>query len=209
MINEEKAQKTNNSFTFTLLLDDVILLSDDSFADFNEDIPQPIDNHCASFKDMEIDLLTEAISTQNSSPTSPNKNLFEPRKCNLKYNPNAINENLNLKTHDRKKKMTFLSTCQVDSDNSREDSIGPIISDPFSSPERNMNIQVHRQSVFSYQPPTNKWKDTKISKIKATPFSVTKIDGSILKNSLKGKHFGRVIKKLTRFVEICKVQSYA
>jgi hypothetical protein len=198
-------EKTTNTFTFTLLLDDVFSSTESSLHDAPSSSSQMSEDEWFCAKDMNDDILTNVISPNLSVLASPVKNLSSKKKHHLKYKNNQLSEIPQIKN--KKQTKSFLSNCFVDSDNEK----GKCKKNSFLvsslSPEPIINTPQKRQSLFSHEGKLeNLILDKNQKKLK---INKKKISGDILKRSLKGKHFDRIIKKLNRFVEICKVRPSA
>lgn len=204
MLNVSDNRGATKSFTFTLFLDDVISSSDDSFVEFLETSSEKVDNHCISFKNEDWELATQAVSPKINSLESPEKTVTFGRKLSLRIESPTFNDNSNCKQNERKKKKTFLSICHMESENDDKSSL-ECNSATFSlSPEPLYPNAHQRQSLFSHQNNLHILNNNKISSSKLQTKNI-KISGAMLKNSLKNKHFDRVLKKLKRISENCKM----
>lgn len=199
--------ETTNSFTFALLLDDVFDSPDSSFdeeicsdSEINED-----NIYCQ--KDIDEDISTNIISSNLSSFASPVKNSSSKKKSTLICKINHKNVTSKMKVKNKKQIKSFLSTCFVDSENEETKCNFNSSLESSLSPKPITFTPHHRQSIFSHEArivhselieKENKIKDIFNKNNK-------KITSNLLKQSLKGKHYDRVIKKLNRIIEICKL----
>lgn len=202
-------EKSTNTFTFTLLLDDVFSSTDSSLHDAPSSSSEMSQDEWFCTKHIDDDILTDVISPNLSVLASPIKDLLSKKKSQLKWKTNQYI--VTPQTKNKNQIKSFLSTCIVDSDNEQEKSNKNSFLVSSLSPEPMMNTPQNRQSLLSHE---GRLEHSILAKKKRNfknhlKINENKISGDVLKKSLKGKHFDKIIKKLNRFVEICKVRSNA
>ena len=208
MIGNSTEQYTNNSFTYTLLLDDFITPSNDSFSNLsfgtspNVETSQP--KHKFSFAE---------CRTQNMFGDSCGMSEFQsPMKISskkstlgdrLRKSEGALTWGANIRR--APKVVDFLSNTEESSDDEAE---FPKLGNCF--PENSSSYSVPTGQHFSSFSLSSCFKQ-KIMSFEATEKNQTKtnkllagkkmVNGKLLRESLKGNHFDRAVKKLARLIE--------
>lgn len=200
---------TNKSFTFTLFIDDVVDFAEDSFEDLEHDYLNQIGNDIFYEKQNEYEKLTQVFASDDSNFNSPIKNSREQAKSLMKSNLITNFENPGKRNREKKRVKSFLSTCIGPSDDEQASDNCRLSPLTTSLKFNSLGIDYHhKQSIFSHEARIENL-NKKEKNVDLVTENKNKITGKILKNSLKNKHFERVIKKLNRFIENCRVQNNA
>lgn len=205
-----------NPFTFTLFLDDV-------FDSFGSSLHETVcsgsgtsqeENYCQG--GVGRDILTNIIFCDESSLASPVKNSSSKTKSTFigDLSPNIpTNLGSKMKAKNKKQIKSFLSTSLTVSDKEEMHTNLNSSLEPSLSPGHGALAPHHRQSIFSHSARIEHLvllREEKTTKaVCGNANGNNKVTGSLLKQSLKGKHFERIIKKLGRFVEIARVSATA